>query len=617
MTSGKRTLFTMGNLRRKDFQPRYFGAVAKTVLVTLIAIVPQVVLVPFTGQHLSLGIFSLLFPGVFVFVVTSLVLHQLNKELPRRSFQQICAYYLGEKVGIFIGAARILSYALLIMLGVQLALEAIDFFIPNSSQRPGIASALVIVLAIPALIRVHFSVRRWFIATPYLAFVLILLGVGVALGMEFTGNDLFASGEAALESQLEATDALSGVTLGGIPYEAFLSSCIPAAALIIFSERTLVNPRYRRVQMRSIYRYFIPVLLLIALIIYLAVQLDVLHQSGSLPLLEISALLFPRPVTGIFAAVLAFLGITLTISAYWQLPQILRQLASDNLLPRRFGFQDSENERAVIVIIIAGLAGLATYMLTSFHFFTMVFLMVSYTIGLLTCFAMMARSQKILKVSFSAAERADAKRLRIIFGFYSLFLLAMIYSVAVVSVEWVLWTVLLLLGPEIALNFYNRGKRKVLRALDITELLAERHIPTQVHGFVLVSHLDGASIKAIDWARAMRLASLQALCVDVDPESTVQLRTDWQKAEIPLPLTILGTPAGASRGPIIDFLREFSAAHPREPLVVVVARVLPSNPLVRFFYRFRTPRIINELKAEKGIMLLEVPFNMRETNVEK
>ncbi|XCB29999.1 hypothetical protein RQN30_00535 [Arcanobacterium hippocoleae] len=181
-------------------------------------------------------------------------------------------------------------------------------------------------------------------------------------------------------------------------------------------------------------------------------------------------------------------------------------------------------------------------------------------------------------------------------------------SFLLISVKWVLWTVFMLIGPVLILGFYSFGRGRVKRALNVEDFLENREIPTKTHGVILLSQLDEAALKAVDWAKAMRFASTQAVCVDIDPTRTRQLRNDWLDAEISMSLTVLGTPAGALRGPVIEFVRDFRALHPHEPLTVIIPRVMRANALSQLFARFYTPGIAAELRRESNVMILEVPY---------
>lgn len=569
----------------------------------MIAIVPQIILRPTAETDVSFRIFVPAFFGFLVFVLSVAVLHQLNLVIPRKTSRKIVSDYLGVSMGVAQGAAQILAYAILGLLGIELVVGALRFIFPVDLHRAWLIPVLLIVTALPTL----FTRPQWAPAVitwiSHLTMILFALVIVIALVMEMLDAGIFG---------MEAASAASGnagrYTLQA-QVESFLAACLPAAAIIVLGERILVTPEYRRVRLRRSIKVFIPVMLLIALTLYASVILFHPYQLSVVPIMAISILILPNWAWHIVLVALVIIGLTLTISSYWQLPRILREMALENLLPRKLGVEDSINARRFIVLTIAALNAISSIFISTARSLAMIFILATYLTALITCLAMIARSQAILRVSLEAQERREAKRLRRIFGGYSVFLLLISLSFLVISVQWVIWTVLLMAGPVLVLGFYSFGRGRVTKALNVEDFLGNRAIPTKIHGVILLpSQLNEAALKAVDWAKAFRFASTQAIFVDIDPVRTRQLRNDWLDAEIPMSLTILGTPAGALRGPVIEYVQAFCKLHPHDPLTVIIPRVIGTNAFSQLISKLYTPRIISELRRESGVMILEVPY---------
>lgn len=582
-----------------DFRADYANALSAVVLCLVALVTPQVVLRPVSGDVIDLGIFVPVLGGLLVFAVTILVLHQQNVVLSGLSSHQVVGKYLGMKTGLLLSAAKILAWSMLILLGVEFIVVVAQEFFAFPDYKAIVSTMLVILLGICALPKRPSWADRLFWVVVYCAIAVV----------SFTLIYLLVR---------EALDPVALVTpvmpeqVGGDSwalYESFLVSCLPAAAAaLVVSERILVQAKLRRVPLRRSVPMFVPVFLVFLLTLYLATKVLRPYLAGTLPILELSRVLLPYPVMILDGVVFILLGLSVVIGSFWQIPRILRELALDGLLPRKLGVLDQRGPRQFIVVLIFITSGFATYFINSARFIVVIFILAAFIMGLLMCLAMLARSRSILRSSTSAGTRKSAKNLALLYSIYSLVVVALVVSFLLFSLQYAAWTAALMLGPLVFLAIYNKGRGRITKAIAIDDFLEHRDPPTKVHGLVLLSILNEASLQAVDWAQAMRFASVQAICVDVDPVRTAQLHEDWVKARIRMPLTVLGTPVGAMRGPVIQFVRDFRTLHEHEPLVVIIPRLIGSTEVAKFAARFTEPKIIAELREEPGVMLLEVPY---------
>ncbi|MDY5585206.1 MAG: hypothetical protein SPG61_05405 [Arcanobacterium sp.] len=588
----------MDEPKLSDFRVDYANALGAIVLCMVALVTPQVVLRPVAGEVVGLGIFAPVFGGVIVFAVTILVLHQQNVVLGNLSSHQLVGKYLGLKSGLLLGAARILAWSMLILLGVEFMVVVAQEFFMVTEYKSLVSTALVVFLGICALPKRPEWVYRLFWVVVYAAIAVVTVSLIYLLIRE-------AFDPVAL--LVPAKEVAAGSDVWRL-YESFLVSCLPAATALVISERALAQADLRRVPLRRNIPLFAPVFIVFLLTLYLATKVLRPYVVDTVPILELSKVLLPYPIVIIDGVALVSLGLCLVLGSFWQIPQILRALALDGLLPRKLGVLDQRGPRQFIVVLIFITSGFATYFINSARFIVVIFILAAFIMAVLMCLAMLARSRSILRNSFSATTRKAAKNLALLYSIYSLVIIALVLSFFLFSLQYAAWTAALMIGPLLFLAIYNKGRGRVNKAIAIDDFLEHRDPPTKVHGVVLLSILNEASLQAVDWAQAMRFASVQAICVDFDPERTARLHEDWVKAKIRMPLTVLGTPVGALRGPVIQFVRDFHKLHKHEPLVVVIPRLIGASELAKFTSRFTEPKIIAELREEPGVMLLEVPY---------
>ena len=75
-----------------------------------------------------------------------------------------------------------------------------------------------------------------------------------------------------------------------------------------------------------------------------------------------------------------------------------------------------------------------------------------------------------------------------------------------------------------------------------------RMLPSRVHAIVLVSKLHKPTLRALAYARATRPDHLTALTVNVDDAETRALQADWERYDLPVPLTVSSRRTGRSPG---------------------------------------------------------------------
>ncbi len=586
-----------------EFAPVFAKSYAAVVLCVVAVILPQVILRPAENSMLNLSLFIPVIAGLALFALTAGVTHQLNVVIPQRYNHELVAKYLGARVGRLFGGAQMIALCMLVLLGVELIMLVLQAFTVWDVWKAPLSAFFTMLLALPCLFNRPVSSNLILRVLAILASVLVTVVVLIALTQEISDPERLTTVSSAIAEMNVPVEPYTPLER----FESFLVACMPAAAMIILGERILVHGSDRRVRLRDILPYMLSVIGIVLLTLYIAVKVLRVYLIDTVPVLEMTRILLPSWAWWAIGVCLLLLGASLVVSSYWQLPRLLRELAIGGILPRKLGVQDERISRRLLVLFIAIVASISTYFLNSARFVTVIFILTAYVIAILTCLAMMARSRYILRNSTGKTERTAAKRLFYIFGFYTFLLGVLILSFVLISVQYVWWTFVLLLAPMFFLGFYQRGLGKVNEAVSVENFLEQRDLPTRIHGVVLVNALNEASLKAIDWALAMRLSTVQAVCVDLYPARTKQLQADWEEAHIRMNLTILGTPAGAMMEPVLDFIRRQRRLHPHEPIMVIYPRLIADNEFSHFISRHFVPRIIKQLRREAGVIISEVP----------
>lgn len=135
-------------------------------------------------------------------------------------------------------------------------------------------------------------------------------------------------------------------------------------------------------------------------------------------------------------------------------------------------------------------------------------------------------------------------------------------------------------------------------------------LPSKIHAVVLVSQLNEPSLKALAFARAIRPSTLTALRVDLDHQRTQRLIADWQRRDIPVPLTIVSSEFRDLTRPVIDYLTGMDIG-PRDVVQVFVPEYVVGHWWEQLLHNQSALRLKTRLLFMPGVMVTSVPYQLR------
>ncbi|MFP5365338.1 MAG: amino acid permease, partial [Actinomycetes bacterium] len=157
----------------------------------------------------------------------------------------------------------------------------------------------------------------------------------------------------------------------------------------------------------------------------------------------------------------------------------------------------------------------------------------------------------------------------------------------------------------------------VARELAVDEDSSPRALPTRVHAVLLVSHVRKPVLRALAYARASRPSRLDAVTVDIDAEETAQTVADWEKLEIPVPLTVLASPYRETVTPIMEYVKQMRRDSPRDLIVVYIPEYVVGKWWEQLVHNQTALRIKTRLHFEPGVMVASVPWQLKSSEEAK
>jgi hypothetical protein len=137
-----------------------------------------------------------------------------------------------------------------------------------------------------------------------------------------------------------------------------------------------------------------------------------------------------------------------------------------------------------------------------------------------------------------------------------------------------------------------------------------RALPSKVHAIVLVSKVHKPTLRALAFARATRPDVLTALTVNVDDADTRSLQADWERYDLPVPLTVIESPFREITRPVVDYVKAIRRESPREIVVVFVPQYVVGHWWENVLHNQSALRLRARLQFQPGVMITTVPWQL-------
>jgi hypothetical protein len=136
-------------------------------------------------------------------------------------------------------------------------------------------------------------------------------------------------------------------------------------------------------------------------------------------------------------------------------------------------------------------------------------------------------------------------------------------------------------------------------------------LPSRIHAVVLVSKVHKPTLRAVAYARAARPNTVEAVTVDVDPESTKAVLEEWDEARIPIRLRVLESPYREITRPVLDYVRDLRRRSPRDIVMVYIPEYVVGRWWEQALHNHSAFRLKTRLILMPGVMVTSVPFQLR------
>lgn len=533
---------------------------------------------------------------------------------------------LGRGAGMVVAASLMVDYVMTVAVSVAAGVDNVISAVPSlNTQRVLLAVGCVAVLTLVNLRGVRESGRAFAVPT-YLFIVGIIAMVGIGLFQTAVGHAPVAV--SATYQIREEAFGLTGIALLMLGLRAFSSGCTALTGVEAISNGV---PAFQAPKARNAARTLglmgaIAIVMFVGItILALVAQVRVAEDTCALvgfagdcasdPQLTVIAQLAgsvfgaDSPAFYFVQGTTALVLVLAANTAYNGFPMLTSVLARHDLVPRQLRNRGDRLSfsNGIIALAAAAVALLVVYGADVDQ------LLHLYVLGVFTSFTLsqigMVKhwNQQLSEPTTLPSDFARIRLARVVNGVGAV--LTAVVLVIVLVTKFTSGAYLVVIAVPLLCLLMREVSRHYAR---VRRLLASQgnptRLPSRVHAVVLASTLHEPTLRAVAFARATRPSTLTALTVQVDQDETEALCAAWADAEIPVTLTVVGSPFRDITTPIVDYLQRIRLESPRDLVAVYLPEYVVSHWWEELLHNQSALRLKLRLRLMGNVMLTSVPY---------
>ncbi|MER7050599.1 APC family permease [Streptomyces jumonjinensis] len=540
---------------------------------------------------------------------------------------------LGPKAGLTVASALLVDYVLTVAVSISSGVENLGSAIPFVVENKVLcAVAIIVLLTLMNLRGVRESGKLFAIPTYiFVAAVFTMIAWGAYKGLIL--GDSMKAPTADFEIKAEH-QGLAGFALVFLLLRAFSSGCAALTGVEAISNGVPAfrKPKSRNAATTLALMGFLAVTMFCG-IIGLAMATDVkMAENPAHDLLSngvaVGASYVQDPVIsqvaaavfgdGTFFFVLLAAATALVLflaanTAYNGFPLLGSILAQDRYLPRQLHTRGDRLAFSNGIVLLAGAAALLVWVYgadsTKLIQLYIVGVFVSFT---LSQTGMVRHWNRHLRTEKNPAKRRHMIRSRAIntFGaFFTGLVLVVVLATKFTHGAWVaLLGMVIFYGVMSAIRCHYDRVAEEIAAPD--EPSDDSVRPSRVHSIVLVSKVHRPTLRALAYAKLMRVDKLEALSINVDPAEIKALRAEWERRGINVPLKILDSPYREITRPVVEYVKGLRRESPRDVVSVVIPEYVVGHWYEHLLHNQSALRLKGRLLFTPGVMVTSVPYQL-------
>jgi amino acid transporter len=538
---------------------------------------------------------------------------------------EVATVNLGPRFGVAVASALLVDYILTVAVSVSAGVSNLGSVVPFVAEHKiGIALAAVALLTALNLRGLRESGTAF--AIPTYAFIIVIVGM-ILTGLVrvfILGQDLRApSADLVIAAEESHLTSFAFVFL---LLRTFSSGCAALTGVEAISNGV---PAFKAPKSRNAAT---TLLLLGAIAILMLVGIITLARATGLQYVEDASQILNQPgyaqktvttqlgetvfgngsillyLVGAVTALILFLAANTAFNGFPVLGSILAQ---DRYLPRQL---HTRGDRLAFSNGIIFLAVAAMVLIVAFQA-EVTRLIQLYIVGVFVSFTlsqagMLRHWNRLLRTQRDPDRRRRMYRSRAINGFGMAMTGAVLIVVLITKFLLGAWiAIAAMLVIYVLMLAIKKHYERVSAELQPTD---ERPVlPSRNHAVVLISKVHLPTLRALAYAQATRPDTLTAVTVNVDDKDTRAIQAEWERRQVPVPLTVVDSPYREITRPIVDFVKSVRRGSPRDVVTVFVPEYVVGRWWENLLHNQSALRIKGRLLFEPGVMVTSVPWQLR------
>src|SRR5215472_16130321 len=537
---------------------------------------------------------------------------------------EVATTNLGPKVGLAVASALMVDYTLTVAVSVSAGVANLASAIPALNPHVAVISvAVVAVIAVMNLRGVRESGTAF--AIPTYCFIGVV-GLLIVWGVTRLSLGHHLAAESAKVHVASPRD-FAGLALAFVLLKAFSSGCTALTGVEAISNGV---PAFRPPKSKNA-ATTLALLGLIAVSMFAGVTALALsahvhicptgvactclqHGTQRTVIAHVGRAVFGGCSLLFYALqfVTALILVLAANTAFNGFPVLASILSRDGYLPRQL---HNRGDRLAFSNGILLLSGFAILLIVVFNA-SPTRLIQLYIIGVFVSFVcsqtgMIRHWNRNLKLTTDQRQRRDMQRKRVIAAIGACFtgvVLVIVLTTKFASGAWIVVVAM----PAIWMTMRGIHAHYASVALELTPPQDEViTLPASNRAIVLVSKLHLPTLRALAYARATSPSYLEAVTVSVDETETAKLREEWERADIPVPLTVVASPYRDITGPVVAYVKRLRKQGPRDVVTVFIPEYVLGHWWEQLLHNQSALRLKAKLLQQPGVIVASVPYQLR------
>ena len=537
------------------------------------------------------------FAILFLVVVLTISYRQIIYEYPGGGGAYIVARNnLGELPALIAAAALMIDYVLTVAVSVAAGVAALTSAVPSLFAHREALGLVASVFIIVMNLRGVRESGKFFAIPTY--FAIGALGVMVAIG---SIQALFGQGVSVSPDHQTAVEELTLFLI----LRSFAAGCSAVTGMEVISNGVKA---FRRPESKNAATTMIHMSLILAALFmgisFLAYHYGILPKTDETVISQLARLTFGTGALYYALQIGTMLLLVLAAnSAFAGFPHLASILARDGYMPHQMA---TFGDRLVFSNGIVILGFFACFLLILFHGDTHA-LIPLYAVGVFISFTF---SQTGMVRRWLTKRGPHWRKKLMVNGVGAVTTGVATIIIAGTKFTHGAWIVFLLI---LVLVWIFRSIHSHYKAVSEQIALTRDHrppIPRRNIVIIPISGVDQAVVRAVDYARS-RAGEIRAVLVDVDPESTARIQTQWAQWGCGVQLTVVPCPYRSVLRSLLDHVEELLQKNQDYWVTVVIPEILPARWWQNILHNQRALGLKAALLFKDRVILTDVPFNLK------